>query len=104
MFQIVSFHFSCLLSGIKDNPDFDQEMAFLHTRSRCHYVICRISAYSHEVLLGYETAVFNGEQEKILYLCKCRIEKSSPSRSAYAKKQPSGWIFLSHPHTHDGYL
>ena len=51
-------------------------------------------------------------RKRIHYLCGCGIEKSVPrdhclsslGKSRDCKRQSSRWIFLSHPHTHDGYI
>ena len=59
--------------------------------------------------------MFNGEQEKeSISHVRVGIEKSAPldhrsrlsslGKSCDAKRWSSGQIFLSHPHTHDGFL
>ena len=66
-----------------------------------------------EPFLKYKNVVFSGEQEKnIHYLCEDGIERSIPQdhrlsslgKTRDANQWSSGWIFLSHPHTHDGLL
>ena len=92
MFQIAPFHFSCLLSGIKDKGCMAPECKRLCVATKWHSytadrgVIMLFVAFQRihtRSFWGIKMQFLMVSKKIILYLCKCRIEKSSPSRSPF---------------------